>query len=180
MKILKRILITLVILIVIPLIIALFMSKDLKSKREITINVPNQVAFDYIKLLKNQDNFSVWAKMDPKMKKTYKGTDGTVGFISTWDSKNDDVGAGEQEITKIVEGSRVDFKLRFKRPMESENDAYMTTEKLSENSTKVSWGFSGKINWPFNFFCLFIDMEKQIGDDFSKGLENLKTELEKQ
>ena len=32
----------------------------------ITINQPKKTVFDYIRMLKNQDNFSVWAKMDPK------------------------------------------------------------------------------------------------------------------
>jgi hypothetical protein len=36
--------------------------------------------------------------MDPDMKKTYRGTDGTVGFVSEWESNKKDVGTGEQEI----------------------------------------------------------------------------------
>ena len=52
------------------------------------------------------------------MKKNYSGTDGQVGFIYSWDSQNKNVGAGEQEITGIEEGHKIDFELRFKRPME--------------------------------------------------------------
>jgi hypothetical protein len=33
--------------------------------------------------------------MDPNAKMEYKGTDGTVGFISAWDSKIKYVGKGE-------------------------------------------------------------------------------------
>ena len=51
--------------------------------------------------------------MDPDMKKTYRGTDGTVGFVSAWDSEKDDVGKGEQEIIKITDGERIDYELRF-------------------------------------------------------------------
>ena len=127
MKTLKKILITLGILIAIPLIAALFIKKDYAVEREIIINKPKQEIFDYIRFLKNQDNYSKWAMMDPSMKKTYTGTDGTVGFISAWDSNNKDVGKGEQEITKITEGFRIEFKLRFKLPFEAEDDAYMTT-----------------------------------------------------
>ena len=101
MKMLMKILIASAILIAIPLIVALFVKKDYAVEREITINKPKQEVFDYVKLLKNQDNYSIWATMDPNMKKTYRGTDGTVGFVSAWESKVDSVGVGEQEIKKI-------------------------------------------------------------------------------
>ncbi len=103
MKILKTILIAVGILIAVPLIVSLFVKKDYEVEREITIDKPKEDVFDYVKFLKNQDNYSKWATMDPDMKKTYRGTDGTVGFISAWESNNKDVGKGEQEIKKITE-----------------------------------------------------------------------------
>lgn len=180
MRILKKILIGLGIIIAIPLIIALFVKKDFAAEREVVINKPKDEVFAYIKSLKNQDNFSKWASMDPNMKKTYTGTDGTVGFISAWESDNDDVGAGEQEIKKIVEGERIDYELRFKEPFPSVSPAYMSTETVGEGQTKVKWGFSGSMNYPMNIMMLFMDMEKMIGDDFSQGLGTLKGILEKQ
>jgi len=137
MRILKTILIAVGILIAVPLIVALFAKKDYEVEREITIDKPKEEVFDYVKFLKNQDNYSKWATMDPEMKKTYSGTDGTVGFVSAWESDNKDVGIGEQEIKKITEGERIDFELRFFEPFESTEPAYMTTESVSENQTKV-------------------------------------------
>lgn len=179
MRILKNFLIALAVLIAIPLIVALFVKKDYAVEREITINKPKQEVFNYIKLLKNQDNYSKWATMDPNMKKSYRGTDGTVGFVSAWESKIDSVGVGEQEIKKIVEGERVDFELRFIKPFEATEPAFMTTEAVSENQTKVKWGFSGHMNYPMNLMMLFMDFEKMIGDDLQTGLNNLKNVLEK-
>jgi hypothetical protein len=179
MKILKGILITLGILIAIPLIVALFVKKDYAIERTITINKPKLLVFDYIKFLKNQDNYSKWAMTDPNMKKAYTGTDGTVGFISAWESTDKNVGKGEQEIVKIVEGERMDVKLRFKVPFEAQDDAYFITEALSENQTKVRWGFKGAFPYPFNFMSLFFDMDKEVGKDLEVGLNNLKKVLEK-
>jgi predicted enzyme related to lactoylglutathione lyase len=180
MKIFKKILIVLGIIIAIPLIVALFVRKDYAVEESIVINKPKSEVFDYIKHLKNQDNFSKWATMDPNMKKTYRGTDGTVGFVSAWESDNENVGAGEQEILKITEGERMDFELRFLKPFESTQVAYMTTETVSENKTKVKWGFSGKMSYPMNLMILFMDFEEMIGDDFQVGLKKLKTNLEKE
>src|SRR5690554_5701059 len=104
MKVLKKVLIVLAIILTLPLIIALFVKKDYAVEESIVINNSKSEVFDYVKHLKNQDNFSKWATMDPNMEKTYSGTDGTVGFISAWNSDHESVGVGEQEILKITEG----------------------------------------------------------------------------
>lgn len=179
MKILKKVLIALAVIIAIPLVIALFVKKEYAVEREININKPNTEVFEYIKYLKNQDNYSKWATMDPNMKKDSRGTDGQVGFVSTWDSEIEDVGKGEQEIVKITEGKRIDFELRFIKPFEATEPAYMTTEAVSERETKVKWGFSGKMPYPMNIMMLFMNMEEMIGADLEEGLKNLKVVLEK-
>lgn len=179
MRILKRILVGIVVLIVLILIIALFVKKDFASEKEVVINKPKQEVFNYIRQLKNQENYSVWAKMDPNMKKDYKGTDGTEGFVYSWEG-NGDVGKGEQTIKKITDGQRIDFELHFIKPFESTSPAYMTTEEVSPTQTKVKWGMSGKMVYPFNIMGLFMNMSEMVGKDFQTGLDNLKVVLEKQ
>lgn len=179
MKIIKKILLGIVILIALILIIGIFTKKEYTVERSIVINKPKQEVFDYIKSLKNQNEFSVWARMDPNMKKEYHGTDGTVGFISSWDSDQKDVGKGEQEITKIDEGNRIDFALRFIKPMEGNATAYMTTEPVAENQTTVKWVFEGKMGYPMNAMLLFMNMDKMLGPDLEQGLVNLKGILDK-
>lgn len=117
MKIVKTILFGIVVLIVIVLVAALFIKREYKVEREISINKSRKEVFDYIKFLKNQNEYSVWARIDPAMKKTFTGVDGTVGFISAWDSKVKDAGKGEQEIKKMKEGERIDYEIRFKDPL---------------------------------------------------------------
>jgi hypothetical protein len=179
MKILKVVLTIIVVIIAIPLVIALFVKGDYVVEREILISKPKQDVFNYVKYLKNQDNFSVWNMMDPAMKRDFKGTDGTVGATAMWDSNVPDLGQGEQQITGITEGERVDFALRFKKPMEMEDQAYLVTESSGNDATKVKWGFKGNMPYPKNFMCLFIDMDKELGGALQKGLENLKGLLEK-
>jgi len=179
MKILKVILSIVVGIIVLALIAALFISKDYAVEREITINKPKQEVFDYIKLLKNQDHYSVWNQLDPAMKKTYSGTDGTPGFVYSWDSQKKEAGKGEQEISAIKDGERIDMKLRFKEPFEAEDNAYMTTEAAGDSATKVKWGFKGHMNYPMNLIPVLMGMEKMLGKDLQDGLNNLKVNLEK-
>ncbi|HUR98538.1 MAG TPA: SRPBCC family protein [Pyrinomonadaceae bacterium] len=179
---LKKILVTvaaLVLLLVATVVILAFTVKtDLKVEREVTINRPKADVFDYVKKLKNQNNWGPWFKKDPAMKQEFKGEDGAPGFVSSWKSDNAEVGAGEQEIKKIVEGERLDTQLRFKEPFESTADAYVITEPAGEKSTKVKWGFNSAMPRPFNVMCLIIDMDKEVGKDFEAGLSNLKQILE--
>lgn len=179
MKLLKKILIVLAVIIAIPLIVALFLKKDYKVERQIVIAKPTQPVYDYLKYLKNQDQFSKWASMDPAMKKTYRGTDGTVGFVSAWESQSDSVGTGEQEIKGMTEGKRLDYEVRFIKPFESTSLAYLTTNAAADSSTLITWGFEGKMPYPMNLMQLFMDMDEVIGGDLETGLANLKKIMEK-
>lgn len=176
MKILKIVLLVIAILIAIPLITALFVKKEYTVEREVTINKPKQEVFDYVKYLKNQDNYSKWVRMDPNMKKDFRGTDGTVGFVYAWNG-NKDAGKGEQEIKNITEGERVDVEVRFEKPFEGIATAPIITQAVSENQTKVKWGMKGKSKYPMNFMNLFMD--GMLGKDLETSLTTLKSILEK-
>lgn len=174
MKIIKKILLAILSIVILALIVALFLPNEYHVERDVTINKPKDSIFNYVKYLKNQDNFSVWAKLDPAMKKTFTGTDGTVGAISAWDSTNKNVGKGEQEIKKIVPGERLEFELRFKVPFESTDMAYMTTEAITPTQTKVKWGFDGRSPYPMNLMLAFMNMDQMLGEQLETGLQNLK------
>jgi hypothetical protein len=161
------------------LTVSFIVGNEFSVERSVVIDKPKNEVFDYIRYLENQYSYSVWGKMDPDMRQEFQGEDGTVGFVSAWEG-NEDVGRGEQEIVGIVEGDRIDYELRFFEPFESTSGAYMTTEAVSENQTRVSWGFSGSFPRPMNLMLLFIDLEEMIGNDYQTGLDNLKTILEEQ
>ena len=84
MNIVITILLVLAVIIALLLIIALFMKREHYVNREIIINAPRQKVFDYVKLLKNQDEFNKHAMAGPDRKREFKGTDGTVGYIYAW------------------------------------------------------------------------------------------------
>lgn len=180
MKILKRILLGIAALIVIILVVALFIKRDFAVERQVVINKPNQQVFDYVKYLQNQPKYSKWASMDPNMQTEFKGTDATPGFVYSWNSNKSDVGSGEQTIRSITDGKEINYDLHFIKPFESRADAYMNTESVGTNQTKVRWGFKSRMNYPMNVMLLFMDMDKSVGGDFQTGLNNLKNIMEKQ
>ena len=156
----------------------LLISKDMNASREIIINKPVDEVFNYIKYLKNQQNYSKWATLDPDMKNEFRGTDGEPGFVNHW-TGNKKVGEGEQEILRIDEGKALHTELRFVKPFKSQAKSTITTEAVDAGKTKVTWGFESKMNYPMNVMKLLMNLENSIGNDFETGLSNLKTVLEK-
>ncbi|HRO45431.1 SRPBCC family protein [Agriterribacter sp.] len=171
MKVVKKILFVLLGLIALLLVVALFVPKAFKSERQIVINKPRQEVFNYLKYVKNQDNFGVWQKADPEMKTSSEGTDGQVGFKYSWDGEK--VGKGSQTITKIVEGERIETELDF--GFGDPAAAFFIVKDAGTDQTSVTWGITGRSPWPLNLMGLFFD----VGKDFEKGLQHLKVVLEK-
>ncbi len=178
-KIVKYLVIAIMAVIALVLVTAIFTKRDYAVEREITIAKPKQDVYNYIKLLRNQVHYSKWVMMDPNAKMDYTGTDGTVGFVSAWDSENKKVGKGSQTITKLADGERMDLGIHFIKPFEGTANAYMTTESVADNQTKVKWGFTGTMKYPMNIMLLCMHMDDAIGGDLQTGLNNLKGVLEK-
>ena len=75
------------------LLLVLLAPKNYHVKRSITINRTRTDVFNYLRYLKNQDEWSPWKKKDPNMKQEWVGEDGTVGFTAKWEG-NKDIGVG--------------------------------------------------------------------------------------
>ena len=99
--------------------------------RSVTVTAPKMVVFEYLKHLKNKEEYGVWNNIDPDMKKSYNGADGEVGFTYTWDSQNEDVGAGEQEIVAINDALEDAPELVNNTPF---SDGWMIEVKLDNSS----------------------------------------------
>lgn len=165
-------------IIALVLIIALLTKKDFRLIKQVTVNKPKLEVFNYAKLLKNQEYYSVWVMKDPNIKIVYKGTDGTIGASSAWESNDKNVGIGEQEIIKMKEGETMETEIRFKKPFEATNFAITSVTDAGDGKTNISTEFYGRQKFPMNIMCLFMD--KIVGKDMQKNLENLKNNLEKQ
>lgn len=142
MKVLKKILIVLLIIIAIPLIVALFVPNESTSEGQVVIRKPQQEVFDYIKYVKNQDNFGVWQLSDPNMKTISEGEDGTVGFKYSWESEK--LGKGAQVITQIIDGESMESDMFFYDFDDTPSKAYFRLEEQSPDQTLVKWGFLGR------------------------------------
>ena len=181
MGILQIILLTVAALIIALLIVGLFTKKSYTLERIIDIDLPQHDVFNFIKYLKNQDHYNKWVMLDPQMKKTFLGRDGSSGFIYAWESSK--AGTGEQEITNVIDDRRIDTEVRFKKPFKGFAQTYFETSNENskvgvQNSTRVRWVFGSRLNYPINLILLFMKMDRHVGKDMETSLFNLKSVLE--
>lgn len=166
-------------LIAIVMIAALFVKKAYSLQRSIVINKAVPEVFDFIKYLRNTEQYSKWVMTDPQLRKQFRGSDGTVGAVYAWESDNKKVGKGEQEIISLSDNKKVGFEIRFIKPFEGKADAFMSTEPAAGNQTTVTWGFSSSMKYPMNIMLALFNMEGMLGKDLEISLKNLKVILDK-
>ena len=175
---LQTIAIIIIVLVGLLFLAASMMEKEYSLSSSIIINRPQNMVFDYVKYLKNQERYSKWVMADPNVKLTYTGTDGTVGFRAAWESADKNVGVGEQEIMSIQEGIGYDAEIRFEKPFKGISTANVTTEAMSSNQTKVTTTFNSKTPFPMNIMVPMI--KKMLTKDMNQNSETLKRVLENQ
>ncbi len=173
---LKKIAAGLGVIIAIILIIAAFRPDTYTVTRMITISAPPTTVFPYVNDLTAWVPWSPWAKIDPNMKSTFEGPTAGEGAIHAWNG-NMDVGVGRMTITKSVPNEQIIIHMDFLEPMAG----VATTEfnfKPVDSDTVVTWSISGKNNFLSRIMCMFMDMDKMIGEQFEKGLKDLKSVAE--
>lgn len=177
MKALKITGIVLAVIIAILVVIGLTRPKTYNVHREIVINAPATAVYTTVSHFENFAKWSPWQHLDPNMKVTLDGTDGTVGAKYSWVG-NDKAGSGAMTITKLEQDKTVEQDLHFLKPFESHASTYMNLEP-AEGGTKITWGMKGDMNFMSNVFMFFMGgMDKVIGKDYDTGLANLKKLVE--
>lgn len=175
-KYLKITLIVIGVIIAAILILGLIMPKKFEVSRTVSIDAPREFVFQKVNSLEKMDVWSPWSKLDPNMKSESIGTEGAVGSIRKWKG-NKDVGEGEQEIKEIIPNELMHNEIRFKNLMESTNQVFLKLVE-SNGKTAVTWQMVGESSFPFNAMGAFVSMDKMIGPDFEKGLNELKKLVE--
>ncbi|MEL6864510.1 MAG: SRPBCC family protein [Bacteroidota bacterium] len=181
MRVLKTVGAVIGILIALLLITGLFVPTDFGMERTTVIDASKEKIFPHIRYFEKRNAWYPWTKYDPDMKSTIEGTDGAVGAISTWEG-NEKVGTGTQTITAIKENEEVLSHLHFMNPEEAEAESYLRLSDADEG-TKVAWGFTFNVPYPFNAFMVFQDMDANLAEvkgDYDRGLAMLKSICEKE
>lgn len=156
------------------LVIAIAMrSPEFRVERSVEMNAPAETAFRYVNDPHQMQKWNPWAQLDPKMKTEFSGASSGVGAVYAWEG-NSQVGKGRQTIVESVPGKKVAMKLEFFEPMQANNDVVFAFDE-NGGRTHVTWRMTGTQNFMMKGMSMFMNMDKMVGDEFTKGLATLKT-----
>lgn len=121
--------------------------------------------------------WSPWEQLDPTMQRSFSGNANGKGAVYDWTSKGK-AGAGRMEIRE-VEASRLLIQLDFFKPFKASNMAEFTWVTEGD-ATQLNWAMFGPSPFISKLMGLVFNMDKLVGKDFEKGLENMRAVLEAQ
>ena len=148
--------------------------KEMLIQSEVVIDKPKDAVWNYVKLLRNQEDYNSWILSDPNIKMEYWGTDGTPGFIAAWQSKTR-MGDGEQEILSVSEGECYEAELRFAN---HDNTTLVKTvlEPIEDNKTRLSTTMRTTPSFPMSVMAPM--MKKMLKKNMDENSAKLKAILE--
>lgn len=176
MRFLKKILIGLVSLIVLLCGVAYLLPRHVHVERTVSIGAPPEAIFPYVNSLQKSAHWSPWLGIDPNISLTYEGPEEGVGNKLTWSSDHPDVGSGQQEITASTLNQSVESSLDFGDMGTAVASFQLDPE---QNSTRVTWSLVADMGTNPIGRWMGLMMDKWVGADYEKGLNNLKVLIEK-
>jgi hypothetical protein len=174
---LKKILITIVVLVAGFAGYVALQPPELHIERTATIAAPPSAIFPHVNELKAWDAWSPWAKLDPNAKATFEGPASGNGAVFAW-SGNDEVGEGKMTILDSRPDEAIKIRTEFVKPFPGSSVSGFTF-KPEGDKTVVTWDMQSEQPFLMRAMCIIFNGKKMIGDQFDKGLLNLKAVVEK-
>jgi effector-binding domain-containing protein len=166
---LKKILLTLVVVMAILAVVSIFLPSKIHVSRSAVISVKPTVAFHQVNTLKNWKNWSHWDKMDPKMISVYEGPESGVGAMHSWSSDHRSVGTGSMTITESTEPSSILTSLTFGGTTSHGGWLF----EPFENGTQATVYMDMDLPFYSRIFPGLM-MNEWLGTDFEKALAGLR------
>jgi Polyketide cyclase / dehydrase and lipid transport len=139
--------------------------------RSATIAAPAPTVFAQIDDFRNWQNWSPWKGIDSSMKRIYEGPTSGTGAAYAW-AGNRQIGEGRMTIIESRPLEFVRIRLEFIKPFAATHTAEFRL-KPEDGKTTVTWSMSGTKNFVAKGFSLLMNMDKMVGGQFEKGLQQL-------
>ncbi|KIC40436.1 hypothetical protein RA27_14185 [Ruegeria sp. ANG-R] len=177
MRLIKRIVVTLIVIVLVLAGVSYLLPGRAEVSRSITVDAPASVIFPYVNSMQETEKWSPWLSRDPETKLSYSGPDAGVGNTLNWASDNPQVGTGSQEIIESIPDQSVKTALDF-GPMGTATALFLLQPEGA--GTRVTWGFESDLGLNPMSRWMGLMMDRWVGGDYERGLENLKALVERQ
>jgi effector-binding domain-containing protein len=158
-------------------VIGYLLPQQVHIERSITVERPATMMFELLNSYKYFNQWSPWAKRDPKAQFIISGPDSGVGARMSWVGEPHLVGSGWQEIVASKPYEQINIKLDFDTQGLADTGFMLAAEG---DSTRVTWFFDSDLTEGVNFLDSFLAryfgllFDRWVGGDYELGLANLK------
>jgi len=154
----------------------LFIPKNFFVQRSVFSSVSDTAAFKYAANYKLFNTWNPFFEKEPHANYSIKGTPDLAGYSFSWNGKT--VGKGNFEFIGQEPYRAIYQKLTFNSPWNGSFIDNMYFAKTYKGII-ITWTFSGENKSLLDRWkSLFYD--NMVGDDYQRGLDKLKEELEKE
>ncbi|WP_018478214.1 SRPBCC family protein [Pontibacter roseus] len=156
-------------------IISICLPTHIHIQRHVIVEAPVEDTFEQIQDLRNWTKLFPWHLEDPDMELTFSGPAGGEGAQYSWRSQHANPKAGVVTIVEVEPNKRLVTNVAFQQD-DTANGTF-TLEETAEG-TKVTWYLDKYMgSHPIDKFSGLL-VNSTVGEDFEKGLENLKKKVE--
>ena len=151
--------------------------KQVHIERSIVVERPASMMFELLNSYRYFNEWSPWAKRDPKAQFIISGPDSGVGARMSWVGEPHLVGSGWQEIVASKPYELINIKLDFDAQGLADTGFALTAQG---DATRVTWFFDSDLTEGVNFLDSFLAryfgllFDRWVGGDYEQGLVNLK------
>jgi hypothetical protein len=172
----RIVLLVLALAVVVLLVVVALQPAAFRIERSATMAAPPTAVFAQVNDFHHWQAWNPWQKVDPAAQNTFSGPESGPGAAFAWQG-NKDVGEGRMTILESQPSSLVKIKLEFLKPFAATNTADFTFLPAGDG-TKVTWAMYGENGFLAKAIGLFMNMDKMVGEQFEKGLADMKAVVE--
>ena len=169
---LKKILQTVVVLVLIISVAPIFLPAKVSMSRSIEIQAPVAIVYSKLTNLNEYNKWNPFPEGDSTNQTKMAGEG--IGSTLTWTGER--TGEGKMTVIAAEPEKRVDVKMEFYKPMSGEGMVHWITSAKTDSSTELTWTFEQDLSYFNRYFGLMMD--SMMGKHFEKGLLNYKALVE--
>ncbi|MBK7171843.1 MAG: SRPBCC family protein [Bacteroidales bacterium] len=170
MKLFRRILLTVLVLVIVLVLTGFLLPRHVRIERSLVMPASRDLIFEQVNDFRNWHGWLPWLSLDSTMQVTFSGPQSGVGALLIYESNHSDVGNGKLLITDSQPYDSILLDLNFMENGTSTGKFLFTSD---DQGTLVRWILESDLgdNPISRWFGLFMD--RMVGNDFEQGLANL-------
>ena len=149
---------------------AFFAKSNYNVERTRVMSASQKLIYTQIGILKNWENWSPWKERDPLVKFSYEGKDASNGAMMYWKGGEHTSGSGSIEIVQADPPYSMVYKLSLLESFAMSSKGSFILSAESSERTQVRWTNHGELPFLLRPLMMFMDMDKEMGPDFERGL----------